>query len=506
MAGRSLLMGLDVGTTNVKVAAFDLSGATVAVASKPIDAHHPSPGFGEYDPEVLYETVCTLICEVSGEGAADDARIEGLAVASMAETAFPLDGSGRPLRDGLAWWDERGAEQADALAARCGQSWWYGRAGMHLSALVGVSKLLWLRDEAPEVFGRTRAWLNVADYIVYRLTGEMATDRSLGSRLSLMDVTQGEWSTELLSATDLDAGVFAPLVDSGDLVGSVTRDAAERTSLAVGTPVGAGGMDHPVAAFGAGIARPGDVLDSMGTSEAMLGVTEQVALEPAMAALRYQQGIHVVPGANYVLGGLATAGASIEWLYGVLWGGEPGVRDYDRVLAAVRSSPPGSHGLVFLPYLLYLPPGLEPNAGRGALLGVSTATEQADIVRAMIEGVAHSVRFILDSLARDFGVDTSRVLAVGGGTRNAPMMEIKAALFGGSIRVGRGEAATKGAAMLGGVAAGVFDDHLTAVQAMVAPTEEVTAGEDLVETYERLHQERFLPTQQALLPHFGLWT
>lgn len=505
MAGRSALIGVDVGTTNIKVAAFDITGTVVGVASKPIDAERPAPGCGEYDPEVLFDTVCALLRQVSDE-LGDRHVVEGLAVASMAETAFPLDGSGRPLRNGLAWWDERGREYSDELAERCGQAWWYGRAGMHLSPLVGVTKMLWLRNDDPELFSHMRAWLNVADYIVYRLTGKMATDRSLGSRLCLMNVAEGEWSDELLSETGLDSDVFAPLVDSGQRVGVLTAEMAERTGLTSGTPFGAGGMDHPVAAFGAGIARPGDVLDSMGTSEALLGVTDHVVIEPNLAALRYQQGIHVVPGSNYVLAGMATAGSAIEWLYSTLWGGELEGRDYGRILDAMRDSPPGSGGLTFLPYLLYLPPGLEPNSGRGALLGVSTATTQADIVRSLIEGVAQSVRFMLDSLARDFGVDRSRALAVGGGTKNAPMMEIKAALFGGSVRVGRGEAATRGAAMLGGVAAEVFDDHHDAVASMVAPTETVSADAALVETYERLYLDRFLPTQQALLPHFDLWT
>lgn len=505
MTQQAALVGIDVGTTNMKVTAFDLRGEVLASVSHPLEAIRPAPGQGEYDADALFDEICALLREITGRMGAAGRRVEGLAVASMAETAFPLDATGHPLRAGLAWWDTRSRPQAERLAAQHGQSNWYRLAGMHLSALVGVAKLLYLREAEPEVFESIATWANVADWVAFRLTGNLRTDRTLGCRLGLMDVTRGEWSDELLSVAGIDPSIFAPLVNSGEQVGEVTPEAAARTGLPVGMPVGAGGMDHPVAAFGAGVARPGEVLDSMGTTEALLGVMSRAVLTEEMADKRYQQGVFVVPGTNFVVGGLPTSGSAVDWLYSMLWGGSIEDRDYSRLVDAARDADPGAGGLLFLPFLLFQPNGVRSETASGALLGIRLETRQQDITRALLEGIACTVQSVVEGMGRDFGLDPARMVAVGGGTRNPVLMEVKAALAGGSIAVGQDESATRGAAMLGGMASGVFDGYFSAIEQMVAPRTSVTADLGLTEVYRRLLKERFEPVHRALLPHYELF-
>lgn len=505
MADTPALLGIDAGSTNLKLVAYTLEGELLELRSQPLEPDRPRPGWGEYDPEALYGHVVSLSKQIVEACRARGYVLSGVAVSSMAETAIPLDAASQPTHGAIAWWDSRGRDQANEVAERCDRAWWYERAGMHLSPLSGVSKLMWLREERPDAFERTRTWLNVADYIVFRLTGEMATDRSLAGRLCLMDISKQEWSADLLEATGTDPDLFAPLVWSGEQVGAVTREASEATGLPVGMPVGAGGMDHPVAAFGAGIVRPGDVLDSMGTTEAMLGVTASPVLNATVAGRRYQQGPNVVPGTTYVIGGLSTAGAAVDWLYELLWGGNADERDFPALIAEARLAEPGSRGLVFVPYLRYPPPPVESLEARGAMFGLSMDVRQAEMIRSLFEGIAHGIRFVVDGLVENFDVDPSRVVAVGGGQRNDLLMEIKAALAGGTIAKRADEPASKGAALLGGIAAGHFENHVAAVEAAVAPAEHVSVDDELVATYERIHRERFLPSQALLLPNFDLW-
>lgn len=451
-----VLLGLDVGTTNVKAAAYTPDGRALALAAEPLPVTQPRPGWSEFVPETLYRTAAATIRTVMAR--LDGTHVAGIAVASMAETAVPLAADGAPLHNAVAWYDERAVPMARWWRREVGSEAVYRITGLPILPIFGINKLLWFRDHDPAAFARMHAWLNVADYVVFRLCGEQATDLSLASRMMTLDLERRRWSEDLLAACDVHPSLLAPLVESGQPVGAVHRTGSEETGLPVGTPVVAGGHDHPCGALALGLREPGDVLDSMGTAEALLTVVERPRLSAAMAAGGYQQGAHVVPGRTYCLGGLYTSGAAIAWLRSILREDVDDTGDpYAAMLAWAAAAPLGSGGVYFLPHLRLAGPPIDDLDSRAAFVGMTAATTRGDLARAVIEGLAYEAQASLDGLVERMDLRVRRVRAIGGGTRNQLLLRVKAALSGAPIEVAaHDEAASLGAAMLAGVGAGLY--------------------------------------------------
>ncbi len=493
---RSVLLGVDVGTTNVKAAAYTVDGGLVAVEAQRLPVRHPRPGWSEYDPEELFTTAASVMRQVLAD--IGDAHVAGVAVASMAETAVPLGGDGRPLYPAIAWHDERTREQADWWRREVGDEAVYRVTGLPIMPIFGVHKMMWLRRHEPDVHDRMRAWLNVADYVAYRLCGVQASDLSLASRLMLLDLGARRWSPELLAACDIDGRLLPELVESGQYLGGVHRRGSEATGLPPGTPVAAGGHDHVCGALALGLTEPGDILDSMGTAESILSVTEQPLLTPAMASSGYQQGVHVVAGRTYCNGGLYTSGACVEWLRSLIAVDE--TDPYDVLAAWATSSPVGSGGVYFLPHLRLPSPPVVAIEARAAFIGLRAATDRGDLARAVLEGLAFEAQASLDGLVERTGITTRQVRAIGGGTRNAVLMRAKAALLGEPILVARqDEATTLGAALLAGVGCGVFRDTATAPSHVDLAFDAVAVDADWRAHYLRAYREVY----QRLYPQLA---
>lgn len=461
---QGVLLGVDVGTTNVKAVAFAPSGEQVAAHALRLPVLKPKAGWAEYDPAVVLDTSIEVIRTV-----ADTVRSSGagpilaVATSSMAETAVPLDRNGAPVHNAIAWYDERTDDQARWWRTHVGQDRIGSITGLPILPIFGINKILWLRENAPDAFARTVDWANMADFVAYRLSGVLATDFSLASRSMVLDIGRREWSDELLGACGIDRGLFAELVPSGTDLGPVTRDAASATGLAPTTRVVAGGHDHPCGAFALGLVDEGDVLDSIGTSESILTTMREAATDPRVAAAGYQQGVHVVPDRTYCNGGLWTCGAVVEWARSALM-------DDDRhdAEAFVRLARNGADaGLLFLPHLRMANPPHADNASRGAFLGLSLATTKADMARAVVRGLAYEAHQSLEGMERLLSFEAYRLRITGGGSRNALLMEDKATLFRGSTEIAHvDEASALGAAMLAGIGAGVFASAREAVDAM----------------------------------------
>lgn len=500
---RTVLIGLDVGTTNVKALAYDLGGRPLASASSRHDVLRPRPGWAEYDAEAMFSSAAAAVREVV-EYLTDDARIAGIAVSSMAETAVALDADGKALRPAIAWHDERTTAQAE---------WWHHEVGDDVVARIsglpnvpifGIHKLLWIRDEEPETFARLRRWLNVADYVAYRLSGVQATDHTLASRLMVLDLSTMHWSEPLLSACGIDADLFAELVPSGTAVGSVHAEGHAASGLPVGTNVVAGGMDHPCAALALGITRPGDILDSLGTSESIFSVLSAPRLDPELTRAGYQQGPHVVPGLFYCNGGMYTAGACLDWARATLFAESDG---YGPMVAAASAVPIGSEGVAFLPHMRMANTPINDGRSRGAFVGLSIDTGRGHLARAVIEGVAFGGRASFDGLVDRLGLSVERVRAVGGVTRNAVLMSAKAALLPNDVALEIAEldeASSLGAALLAGIGAGVYADAQEAAAATALATTTVEPPPPAERAaYERMYAnvyQRLYP-QVAPLSH-----
>src|SRR5215213_4706316 len=437
-----ILIGADVGTTNIKVVAFDRSGRALEGASSPTPTHFPKPGRAHYDPNELWNSFTATLRQVT-EKLEDPGRVASIAVASMGEAAVPLDSGGEPTHDIIAWFDGRAGPQAERLGRVVGQDRLFGLTGLSLQPIFGLCKLLWLKENEPDAYSRTATWLNVADYMAFRLCGVAATDYSLASRTMALDLHGLRWAGELLEEVGISPDLFAPLRGGGSFLAPVTADAASATGLPESAGVAAGGHDHVCGALAVGVTQKGTMLNSLGTAEAIFLPLERPLTDPQVGHQGY------------------TSGASVEWLREALGG-----VDYDTLIAEAEEVPPGSLGAFFLPHLRLANPPYDDPAARGAFVGLSTDVKRGALFRAVLEGLAYDSRNSLEPLLAHSGIDDLRTIyAIGGGTQNRLLMRIKATVSNQAITVvGVEEATSLGAAILGGIGAGVYADVPSALE------------------------------------------
>lgn len=493
-----LLVGLDVGTTNVKAAAYGGTGERVAAVSVPLPSRRPRPGWEEYDAAELATATFGALRRLTEQVPAGN--IKGLAVASMGETAVPLDARDVPLHPALAWHDQRGIAEARALVAAAGPDRFAAITGIAPRHIFGVFKLLWFRHHVDRA-GRLACWLNVSDYVTYLLCGQRATSPSLATRMALLDLDGGDWSAELLAAAGIDATVFAPVVDSGTPLGTVTTRASAATGLPMDVVVSVGGHDHPCGALGAGLLRDDTVLDSLGTAESVFAAVGRPVLTPAVMASGYEQGRYVTPGGTYAMGGVYTSGAAVDWAANLL--GLSGADRHARLLALAEQAPAGADGVLFLPHLRLANPPYNDSRSRGAFVGLSDRAGRESIARAVVEGLAYEFFLSYSGLADTFALPVEQVVAIGGGSGNRLGLAIKQRLLDVPLEVAtEPEAASLGAAMLGGIGAGLFPDAAAASAAMRCARTPLPAAELGVDAafYRRVYAERYEPLYRRLAP------
>ena len=274
-----LLVGLDMGTTSVKAVIYECDGRTAAQASVPTKTHVPRPGWAYYEPDELWQGAVAALREAVAQIDRPE-RIAGIAVASMAEAGIPLDHAGKPTSECIAWFDRRTIPQAEWLGETLGEDHLFAVTGLSLQPIFSLCKMLWLKRNEPEVFGRTVRWLNVADFIAFKLSGVEATDWSLASRTLAFDLRKLNWDDEIVDAAGVPRSLFAPAQASGVRIGGVTADAARLTGLPGGAAVSRGGHDHVCGALAAGVVRDGEMLDSMGTAEALFVALDRPLSDP----------------------------------------------------------------------------------------------------------------------------------------------------------------------------------------------------------------------------------
>lgn len=463
MADNPLIAGIDVGTTNIKAVVFASDGDIVAEASAPTLIHYPQPGWAYYDPEEIWQSVAQVLRQATGQ-LADPSRIAGVAVASVGEAGVPLDAHGQPTYDAIAWFDQRTQPQVDWLDRAIGRDRLFALTGLSLQPIFGLCKLLWIKQNEPAAFSRTVRWLNMADYIAYRLCGVPATDYSLASRTLALNLARLEWDRELVQEMGLSPDLLAPLQASGSPLGPVTAAAAAATGLPATALVSPGGHDHVCGALALGVAQSGRVLNSMGTAEAIFVPLDRPLTDPVMSRQGYTQGAHVVAGHYYVLAGLYTSGACVDWFKELL-----GVEvDYADLIAEAEQVSPGSLGVSFLPHLRLANPPYDDPKGRGAFIGLSTDAKRGALFRAILEGLAYEARHSLEVLLAYPGVaPLQNLYLIGGSTRNHLLLQLKATIFNQPVIVSEvTETTSLGAAILGGLGAGVYPD-LPAALAML---------------------------------------
>jgi xylulokinase len=452
-----LLCGIDAGTSQTRALLFTPEGRIVAHAAEPTATRAPAPGWAESEPEELWRTVVRLLRRVTAE-VPDPSAVRGLAVASVGEAGVLLGEDGRALGPIIAWYDARTHGELDRLLEDVGFERLHRVTGLCPDPTFSLLKLRWLQRNDPEAFAAARAWLNVADYLAWRLCGERATDFSLASRTMLLDLEHRTWASALLETTSIPAGLLPSLATSGTPLGRILPEIAATTGLPRDLVVGVGGHDHVCGLLAAGADRPGRMLDSMGTAEALTSVRSAPITDPALGWDGFNQGlIQPDPPLYYVFGGLPTAAAAVEWFRGLHGGLDHAALIAEAEAAAV---PPGDAGeVLFLPHLRLGSPPFPDPIGRGAFLGLSAITSRGALFHAVLEGIALDGGNILKAMLVHLGGGgpPERILAIGGSTRNQLLLRLKANVYGVPLAVLElPDTTCLGAALLGGVAAGVF--------------------------------------------------
>lgn len=439
------LLGLDVGTTGVRCLAIDEQGRLVASASEDYPLLTPRPGWSEQRPEDWWAATCGVIAQVSR---AVDGDIKGIGLAGQMHGAVFLGEGGEVIRPAILWNDQRTHSQCDYITQRVGARRLTEITGN--PALTGFQspKILWLRDEEPQAYHRVKWVLLPKDYIRLKLTGELATDASDAAGTLLLDLKRRDWSDEILQALDIPRHWLPRVFEGPDRTGSIRKDVAKQLGLPDALPVAAGGGDNAAAAVGNGIITDGLASCSIGSSGVLFAHSDAPATDPSG---RLHAFCHAVPGRYHLMGVTLAAGGSLRW-----WQDVAGKGGYDDLTRVAAQAPPGAEGLLFLPYLTgERTPHLDP-AARGAFLGLTARHGLSHLTRAVMEGVAFSLRDSLEIMV-GLGVAPAEIRATGGGARSAFWRQILADVLGRPIvRTTADEGPAYGAALLAGVAAGVF--------------------------------------------------
>lgn len=451
-----LLIGLDVGTTATKALLFDLEGRALASASQSYGLITPQEGWVEQDPEALWAAVVTTLRSLAQQLRPSD-RVLAIGQSSQGGTTIPVDAAGHPVYNAISWMDQRARAAGGAAQDTLGEELVYRITGWPLQVSLPLKHITWLREHAPQVFGRARRFLFVNDFIGQRLTGAGCMDPTDASITHLFNIETGDWDDRLLALAGISRQQLSPVAPSGTLIGRLTEAAGAATGLPAGLPLINGAHDQYCVAVGLGVTRPGPVQLSCGTAWVLLAVPEtlEIGVRSRMAL-----SCHAVPGRWGALSSLGGVGASLEWLIDQVFSGtgEPAGRErqYAWMNEAALNSTPGAGGLLFYP-LSGGHSGLQ-YGGRGGLVGLTLSHSRGDLARAIMEGIAYDLRWTLEEI-QAAGLCMDELKMVGGAARSPIWPQIVADITGLPVALPAVvEAASWGAAILAGVGAGVFPD------------------------------------------------
>jgi len=458
-------IGLDVGTSAVKALALDEAGTVLARHEVGYPLAMPHPGWAEQDPEDWWRAAEAALAAV-----ADGDEIAGIGLSGQMHGLVALDAGGRVIRPAILWNDQRTQAECDEITGLVGARRLVELTGNRALTGFTAPKLLWLRRHEPAAYARIAHVMLPKDYVRLRLTGERATDVADASGTLLLDVARRAWSAEVLDALDLDAGWLPRLLESPDVSGAT----------AAGVPVAAGAGDQAAGALGVGVVRPGPLSVVLGTSGVVLTALDAFAADPEG---RVHAFCHASPGAWQAMGVMLSAAGALGWLQRTIAPGMP----FPGLVAEAHRWDPGTGGLTFLPYLAgERTPHADPLA-RGAFAGLSMHHDRGALVRAVLEGVACGLRDCYDLVAALGGEAAQAGRASGGGARSALWLRIVASLLEVPIeRLAVEEGAAFGAALLGGVAGGLWRDAGEAVAATVRVRDVIEPEPAWIEPYREV--------------------
>lgn len=483
---RELLLGIDIGTSACKAAVFGEDGKVVAQTAAEYPVSYPRPGWAEQDPELWWQAVCAALRRLTGSGAFDPSEVAGVGVDGQSWSAIAIGREGRVLCPTPIWMDTRAGDVCAAMRETVGEDRLFAVSGNPLSPSYTMPKVLWYKEHCPEVYEKADKILQSNSFIAFRLTGEVSQDPSQGYGWACWDMARGAWDEDLCRELGVRTSLLPPVAACSEAVGRVTEEAARLTGLPEGTPVVAGGLDAACGTLGAGVLHPGQTQEQGGQAGGM-----SICMDVCRADRRLILGAHVVPGLWLLQGGTVGGGGALNWFEREFGAAErdaaarTGSSTFAEMDREAGGVPPGSEGLVFLPYLAGERSPIWDVHAKGVYYGVTFAKTRAHFARACMEGVAYSLRHNLET-AREAGAEAGVLRAMGGAANSRLWTQIKADVTGCRIEVPGSDTATSlGAALLAGVGTGVYRNFDEAAERTIRIRRTVEPNPETARAYEK---------------------
>lgn len=489
-----LLAGVDFGTGGCKITVVDVEGGLVGEGSAEYATHFPRPGWAEQNPADWHPAMCAVFAGLAERGVPLQ-RIAAVALDGSTHNAVLLDGAMRPVRDTIMWTDQRSTAECAQLQTACGEKI-FKTAFQTPAPTWTLPQMMWLARHEPDVLKRTEHLLFVKDYVRYQLTGVAATDMIEAQGTLFYDFNKMKWSEELAALGGIRPSVLPDLVAPWDVVGAVTAQAARDTGLAEGTPVVCGTSDSAAEDYGAGAIRPGQAIVKLATAGNFNVMTDRPHPDPR--TLTYS---HVIPGLWYTVSATNAAALCQRWLRGILQPGCAGRDAYERMDAEAVRSPAGANGVMFHPYLQGERSPYWDASLRGSFTGLGIDSGRGDLCRALLEGVAMSLRDCRGVIER-MGLPVEELIAIGGGARSPLWRRIVCDVMNTPLTCAVPGDASFGAALLAGVGIRCYTTPAEAAARALKRGEPLTPDPEKAEFYNRLFK-KYQAVHDALAPLYA---
>ncbi len=472
----------DIGSSNIKYGVFDNGGNLLAMGKEANRTYPHKDGYMYYSADEMWDVCYKLMKELKDK----NPDVEAVAITGMSESGLFIDcDTGLPKTPIIPWYDQASVTALPQMEAVESKYEMYRRTGLHLSAKFGLPKILWLRGLYENV-DKNAVWLSAPSYIAYKLTGEMGTDPSLAARTFTYDINKRKYDVDFLKEFDLTENQLAPVIPESQGVGNIKPE--WREELGVGDiPVCIAGQDHMCSCFAVSVSKPGQMLDSLGTAEALIGLRKEKPMDKDDFEAGIQWAPCPLPDMQFCIAGSITSGGSVEWLRKL----NPFFTlEYSHIDAMEDMIDTSPTNILYYPYLSGRGAPVNDPSALAGFLGLSRTHNLADIYKAISQGVSMDVRTMYEAI----GLDAKKMIAVGGGTKNKKWMQVKANIMNMPIEVPDvEESAITGAAVVAMVAAGHYPNLTAAIDATKAKMLSVYyPQEEYVKEYEDLYKDKYL--------------
>lgn len=486
---KNLLMGIDIGTSACKIALFDLDGRAVSQSTKEYRVYYPAPGYAEQNPEEWWSGVCKGIQEVLVSSRVLPDQIAGIGIDGQSWSAIPVDKNGNVLCNTPIWMDTRADSICRRVVQEIGNQRIFDISGNSFEPTYSTPKMIWFKENHPDIYKKTYKFLQSNSFIGYKLTGNFTQDISQGYGLHCFNMKTGQWDDKFCDELEISREKLPELNPCHKVIGEVTHEAAQQTGLAAGTPVVAGGLDACCGTLGAGVIDVGQTQEQGGQAGGMSICMNQAIGHPSLIL-----SFHVVPELWLLQGGTVGGGGTLKWFrqelagYEIMQEKESGIDAFKILDEEAASVSPGADGLIFLPYMAGERSPLWDKNARGVFFGLGYNKTRAAMVRATLEGVAYSLLHNLNT-AEEVGITVREMNAMGGAANSRIWTQIKADVTGKRINVPASDTATTlGAAILAGVGTGLYKNFREAVDRTIKITRVHEPDMVLHEKYKAYYQ------------------